>query len=111
MDYRCKAVFASLSVVAMVLQHRLNVCWGAPMISPPAAADNSTTTANELQGDEFADLQQLRAGLEVLNIIVVSGVLHAYLHGVTVSSTHSSDSAPPTLDLVIQVHPPANYSV
>lgn len=90
--FRSKEFHTLLFLVAVVLQYRVHVCWGAPVamdsgstVAPSAVEDktngttiNCTTAASidtisssEEQGDEFADLQELRSGLNVLNTIAV----------------------------------------
>ena len=88
-------------VLAMIMDNKNNVCFGAPVhsedtrsnssssstsrssapvldIEDPAQVINATDLeAAEQQGDEFADLQALRAGLGVLNTIAVSFAVHA----------------------------------
>ena len=75
-NYRSKAFLISLTLTVVVLEQGMKESLGAPVPSSPctnaSVGENSTTTATELLGDEFADVQQLRSGLRVLNAIVVS---------------------------------------
>lgn len=75
-----RAILTLFFVLAVALQHRTNLCWSAPVqsASEPAAAaaateeDMATNSMFEQQGEEIADLQELRSGLKVLKTIVVS---------------------------------------
>ena len=93
--------YTLLFVLAVVLQSRVYLCWGAPVVTSPAgstvapsamdiegsndttttcttATVNTTVSSSEEQGDEFAGLQELRSGLKVLNIIAVRKRAMAY---------------------------------
>ena len=85
----------------MIMDNKNNACFGAPVHSEDSRSNSSSSStsrssapvldfedpaqvinatdleAAEQQGDEFADLQALRAGLGVLNTIAVSFALHA----------------------------------
>ena len=113
-EFKTKSFHTLLFVLAMVLQCRLHLCWSAPVtvstVNASALEDdiNSNATINgtiatlptsstsEEQGDEFADLQELRSGLKVLNTIAVSEssmkVWNVCMHWCCTSPTH-----PPTL--------------
>ena len=82
-NYRSKALLFVYLLIAVLLHLSvINVCRGAPVLSSSTqefgANDNETSSGSssgsvaEQQGDEFADLQQLRSGLKVLNTIAVS---------------------------------------
>lgn len=81
-----KGLFAShLFIAAVMLLLRVDSCRSAPVQVEPLSETSGPTvdakknsssvvrvSTSELQGDEFADLQELRSGLKVLNTIVVS---------------------------------------
>ena len=117
-EFRNNAFHTLLFVLAMVLQYRLHLCWGAPVtVSIVSAVEddiNSNTTiingtltatatvsSSEEQGDEFADLQELRSGLKVLNTIAVSesevAVVKHRKYACTGAESCSSPTHSPTL--------------